>query len=66
MSYNKKHISHNFGYAPWGRVYINVDGNLFPCMAVAMGNVKDEKLRDIIFSERFMKFKWNYKNKMEQ
>ena len=26
-------------------------------MAVAMGNVKDEKLRDIIFSERFMKFK---------
>jgi radical SAM protein with 4Fe4S-binding SPASM domain len=56
---NKKHISKNFAscYAPWGGVYINVDGNLFPCMAVAMGNVKKEKLRDIVFSENFMKFK---------
>ena len=56
---SKKHISKNFSpcHAPWGCVYINVDGNLFPCMAVAMGNVKDEKLEDIIFSETFKKFK---------
>ena len=44
-------------YSPWGCVYINVDGSLFPCMAVAMGNVKTTKLKDIIFSEKFTKFK---------
>ena len=56
---NKKHDSNHFStcYAPWGCVYINVDGNLFPCMAVSMGNVKTTKLSDIIFSDKFMKFK---------
>ena len=50
---NKKHSASNFSkcYAPGGGVYINVDGSLFPCMAVAIGNVKTEKLKDIIFSE---------------
>ena len=61
---NKEHIVTNFSkcYAPWGGVYINVDGSLFPCMAVAMGNVKTEKLKDIIFSEKFMKFKSKLKS----
>ena len=61
---NKKHSATNFSkcYAPWGGVYINVDGSLFPCMAVAMGNVKTEKLKDIIFSEKFMKFKSKLKS----
>ncbi|MFL2875805.1 MAG: radical SAM protein [Candidatus Pelagibacter sp.] len=56
---NKKHESQNYApcYAPWGCVYINVDGNLFPCMAVSMGNVKTTKLKEIIFSETFKKFK---------
>ena len=56
---NKKHDPNHFStcYAPWGCVYINVDGNLFPCMAVSMGNVKITKLSDIIFSDKFMKFK---------
>ena len=56
---NKKHDPNHFStcYAPWGCVYINVDGNLFPCMAVSMGNVKTTKLSDIIFSNKFMKFK---------
>ena len=56
---NKKHDPNHFStcYAPWGCVYINVDGNLFPCMAVSMGNVKISKLSDIIFSDKFMKFK---------
>jgi radical SAM protein with 4Fe4S-binding SPASM domain len=44
-------------YAPWSSVHINVDGNLFPCMAVSMGNVKNEKIKDIIYSEKFMNFK---------
>ncbi len=32
---------------PWSSVHINVDGALFPCMAVEMGNVKDTSLVDI-------------------
>ena len=27
--------------APWGSVHINVDGTLFPCLAIDMGNVKN-------------------------
>lgn len=62
---NKKHEPKNFApcYAPWGCVYINVDGNLFPCMAVSMGNVKTTKLKDIIFSKTFKKFKKIIKDK---
>jgi len=43
--------------APWESVHINVDGNLFPCMAIKMGNVKEQKLIDIISSPTFKKFK---------
>ncbi len=44
-------------YSPWTSVHINVDGHLFPCMAVSMGNVKNDKLNNIIFSEKFRNFK---------
>jgi len=56
---NKKHEPKHFStcYAPWSSVHINVDGNLFPCMAVSMGNVKKTKLSEIIFSNQFKKFK---------
>ena len=43
--------------APWESVHINVDGNLFPCMAIKMGNVKEQKLADIITSKTFQEFK---------
>lgn len=43
--------------APWESVHINVDGILFPCMAIEMGNVKTESLEAIIRGERFKKFK---------
>jgi MoaA/NifB/PqqE/SkfB family radical SAM enzyme len=43
--------------APWESVHINVDGNLFPCMAIKMGNVKEQKLTDIISSSVFKEFK---------
>tara|TARA_B110000008_G_scaffold202832_1_gene201491 strand:- start:1057 stop:1560 length:504 start_codon:yes stop_codon:yes gene_type:complete len=43
--------------APWESVHINVDGNLFPCMAIKMGNVKEQKLADIISSPTFQEFK---------
>ena len=56
---DQKHDPKNFStcYAPWSSVHINVDGNLFPCMAVSMGNVKKAKLEEIIFSNEFKKFK---------
>ena len=56
---NKKHNSKHFSacYAPWSSVHINVDGNLFPCMAVSMGNVKKTNLSEIIFSNEFKKFR---------
>ena len=56
---NKEHNPKHFAtcHAPWSSVHINVDGNLFPCMAVAMGNVKITKLAEIIFSGKFKKFK---------
>jgi MoaA/NifB/PqqE/SkfB family radical SAM enzyme len=56
---NKKHNPNYFAtcHAPWSSVHINVDGSLFPCMAVSMGNVKKKELSKIIFSEEFKKFK---------
>ena len=56
---DKKHNPKNFSacYAPWSSVHINVDGNLFPCMAVSMGNVKKTNLNEIIFSSDFKKFR---------
>jgi len=56
---NKKHDPKYFSicYSPWSSVHINVDGNLFPCMAVPMGNVKKNKLSEIVFSNEFKKFK---------
>ena len=57
---NEKH--HNKEYFlpckfPWSSVHINADGNLFPCMAVSMGNVKEQPLKDIINGEKFAKFR---------
>ncbi len=42
---------------PWSSVHVNVDGNLFPCMAVAMGNVKETSLVEIIHGKQFNRFK---------
>lgn len=42
---------------PWSSVHINFDGNLFPCLAVSMGNVKEKTLAEIINGERFLRFK---------
>ncbi|MBT5303715.1 MAG: radical SAM protein [Candidatus Scalindua sp.] len=42
---------------PWSSVHINFDGNLFPCLAVSMGNVKEECLSAIINGDEFKKFK---------
>jgi MoaA/NifB/PqqE/SkfB family radical SAM enzyme len=42
---------------PWSSVHINSDGHLFPCLAISMGNVKEKKLTEIIWSEEYNKFK---------
>ncbi|MDQ3000794.1 MAG: radical SAM protein [Fibrobacterota bacterium] len=47
--------------AMWESVHINVDGHLFPCMAVSMGNVKEKPLADIIHGELFTKLKTKIK-----
>lgn len=56
---NENHNNNLFAkcLSPWTSVHINVDGNLFPCMAVSMGNVKNTPLKEIIFSEKFENFK---------
>ena len=56
---NENHDSNLFAkcLSPWTSVHINVDGNLFPCMAVSMGNVKNTPLKEIIFSDKFENFK---------
>jgi MoaA/NifB/PqqE/SkfB family radical SAM enzyme len=43
--------------APWESVHINVDGNLFPCMAISMGNIKSRTLDQIINGDNFVYFK---------
>lgn len=42
---------------PWSSVHINYDGNLFPCMSISMGNIKEKSLNDIIFGKKFTEFK---------
>lgn len=48
--------------APWGSAHINTDGDVYPCLAVKMGNIHDNSLRDIFFGEKFEHFKDDLKN----
>jgi MoaA/NifB/PqqE/SkfB family radical SAM enzyme len=43
--------------APWESVHINNDGNLFPCMAISMGNFKENSLEEILHGNTFQKFR---------
>ena len=49
---------------PWSSVHINYDGELIPCLAVSMGNVKHDSLKNIVFGNKFMKFKSEIKNNL--
>jgi MoaA/NifB/PqqE/SkfB family radical SAM enzyme len=42
---------------PWSSAHINCDGNLFPCLAVSMGNVREASLRDIVTGEKMRDFR---------
>jgi len=56
---DKKHIKERFQKCkfPWSSVHINVDGELFPCLAVSMGNVKNKSLREIIMGKEMKNFR---------
>lgn len=49
--------------AMWESVHVNVDGHVFPCMAVSVGNVKTTPLKDVIGSETFQQLKCTLKEK---
>ena len=42
--------------SPWMSVHINVDGTLFPCLAIPMGDVRDG-LKNVLEGENFQKFR---------
>jgi len=42
---------------PWASAHVNVDGTVFPCLAVSVGNVKEQSIKDIMFGEILKKFK---------
>ena len=55
---NEKHEKNKFKgcSAPWSSVHVNVDGTLFPCLAISMGNVRDG-LKNILSGEKFNEFR---------
>jgi MoaA/NifB/PqqE/SkfB family radical SAM enzyme len=62
---NKDHDVKKFKtcLSPWTSVHVNVDGSLFPCMAIAMGNVKKQSLNEIFFSAKFKHFRNEIRDK---
>ena len=56
---NKEHNKEDFlpCAQPWASVHINVDGTVFPCLAVSTGNIKNKSIKDIIFGKEYKKFK---------
>ena len=61
---SKDHVKDNFlpCAQPWASVHINNDGNVFPCLAVPIGNVRDKSIKEIIFDAEFKSLKAFLKN----
>ena len=55
---NEKHDKEKFKgcAAPWSSVHINVDGTIFPCLAIDMGNVRDG-LENVLSGNKFKEFR---------
>ena len=53
------HIKENFKSCaqPWSSVHINVDGTVFPCLAIPMGNIQELGIKDIMAGPEFEKFR---------
>ncbi len=41
----------------WSSVHINFDGKLFPCLAIEMGDVRKNSLKEIVHGTKFKEFK---------
>lgn len=41
---------------PWSSVHINYDGEVFPCLSVALGNVKKDSLKNILRGKPYRDF----------
>jgi len=55
---NAQYIKQNFKpckYA-WSSAHVNVDGAIYPCLAIPMGNIKEESLKEIMSSKNLNKF----------
>ena len=54
-----KHSSKTFKScnSPWESVHINVDGAVYPCLAIDMGNIKNNSLNEIFFNQKYNQFK---------
>ena len=59
------HLSDEFlpCMAPWESVHVNVDGIVFPCMAIEMGNIKSQSLAEVVHGDLFKKFKSEIRTK---
>ncbi len=55
----KNHNSEKFQVCPYPgtSIHINSDGNVFPCLSVQMGNVKDQRLSEIVSGAGFLEFR---------
>ena len=42
---------------PWSSVHINADGTLFPCQAIALGNVRTASLAQILAGDPMRRFR---------
>jgi len=56
---NADHVKDDFSPCkfPWSSAHINVDGTVFPCLALSLGNVKNTPLKEIINGEKLKRFK---------
>jgi MoaA/NifB/PqqE/SkfB family radical SAM enzyme len=64
-----KHDQNNYKLcqAPWESMHINVDGAVYPCLAVELGNIKKNTLKEIFFGQKYELFKTDLiKNKTFQ
>ncbi len=46
---------------PFSDIFINPEGDVYPCLPVRMGNLKNEKLKDIINNDKFKDFRLKLK-----
>ena len=59
----ENHSPENFStcLSPWTSIHVNNDGNVIPCMAISLGNVKTQSLEEIYFSKISESFKGEIK-----